>query len=936
MPNISWNEIRHRALAFSRSWGEATREQADKQTFWNEFFDVFGLARRTVASFEEPVRRITGATGFIDLFWPGKLLVEHKSAGHSLEAAESQAFSYIRDLVNSGRKDEAPRYVLLSDFRHFALYDLEPEEQLGLPLFHGLHFHKTEFLLTELRDHVLAFAFIPGYKIHRFAEQDPANIKAVTLMAALHDTLRAGGYSGHDLERLLVRILFCLFAEDTGIFEPAAFELYIENRTQGDGSDLGARLNHLFRVLDTPSERRQHNLDETLASLPYVNGDLFSERLEFAEFNADQRNALLGCTRFDWSRISPAIFGALFQEVLTESERRHIGAHYTSERDILKVIRPLFLDALHTEFESIKADRSTRRRGRLDELRARLSNMRFLDPACGCGNFLVIVYRELRALELEILKEQHGTQQALTFDEVNRLSTIDVNQFYGIEIAEWPARIAEVALWLMDHQSNMRIHEAFGQPFLRLPLRNSPHIHFGNALPMDWNTLLPIAECSYVLGNPPFVGHHYQSEEQKADQQLVMRDIQARGVLDYVCNWYVKAAQYIQDTECKVAFVSTNSISQGEQAGILWTELFGRYRLKIIFAYQTFPWESEARGKAHVHVVIVGFTCHDLNDKHIYQNAETGAVRIEAANISPYLVPGPDRAFLPIRRPICAVPQMFWGNKPTDGGHLILSEQERQELIQEEPESARFIRRYMSGGDFIDNTVRYCLWLVDATPAELRRLPHVRARLERVAKFRTASRAETTRAYANRPSLFRQIAQPTSAYLAIPEVSSERRAYVPMDITAPEVICSNTTQFIPDAKSYDFGILTSAMHMAWVRRIAGRLESRLRYSNSLVYNNFPWPTNPTNAQQTRVEELAQAVLNARAQFPDSTLADLYDPLLMPASLLKAHQQLDRAVERCYRSEPFPTDQARVEFLFALYEQIVNPLLPPGKKTRRRA
>ena len=582
-----------------------------------------------------------------------------------------------------------PRYVLLSDFRRFALYDLEPEEQLDLPLFLGLHFHRTEFPLGELREHVLAFAFIPGYKLHRFTEQDPANLKAVALMATLHDTLRAGGYTGHDLERLLVRILFCLFAEDTGIFEPAAFELYIENRTQRDGSDLGARLNHLFRVLDTPPERRQHNLDEALSNLPYVNGELFSEQLEFAEFNTDQRNALLGCTHFDWSRISPAIFGALFQEVMTENERRHIGAHYTSERDILKVIRPLFLDSLRAEFEAIKADRSARRRGRLDELRARLSNLRFLDPACGCGNFLVIAYRELRSLELDILKEQHGAQQALTFDEVNRLSTIDVNQFYGIEIAEWPARIAEVALWLMDHQSNMRIHEAFGQPFLRLPLRNSPHIHVGNALRMDWNTLLANAECSYVLGNPPFVGKSLMDGSQKDDMMLVLREagrIPGGGALDYVTAWYLKAAKYINRALIEAAFVSTNSISQGEQPGILWNYLFSNFHLSINFAYQTFEWTSEARGRAHVHVVIIGFAQRARREKAIFHQDDGEMTSAHALNISPYLVEGGNAILLKCSKPISPVPECMYGNKPADGGFLILEDSDREKFLRDNPQ----------------------------------------------------------------------------------------------------------------------------------------------------------------------------------------------------------------------------------------------------------
>ncbi len=495
MPNISWNEIRHRAILFSRAWQDARREQADKQTFWNEFFEVFGLTRRTVASFEEPVRRMKGSTGFIDLLWPGKLIVEHKTAGHSLEAAESQAFEYIRDLAASGRQDEAPRYLLLSDFQRFALYDLEPDEQRELPLFRGVRFVRTEFPLSDLQHRIRDLAFIPGYKLHAPRKQNPADIRAVELLANLHDTLEAGGYGGHDLERLLVRLLvrllFCLFAEDTGITkEPSAFTAFLENRTQRDGSDLGSKLNQLFRVLDTPEDKRQKHLDEMLVVMPYVNGALFREKLEFAEFNADQRNALLACTRFDWARISPAVFGALFQEVI-RGRRRQIGAHYTSERDILKLIGPLFLDELRAEFDGILADRSTRQRARLDELHRKLASLRFLDPACGCGNFLVIAYRELRALELDVLKERHGTQQALSFTEVSTLSTVDVNQFYGIEIEEWPARIAEVALWLMDHQSNMRVHEAFGQPFVRLPLKQSPHIRCGNALRMDWNELLP-------------------------------------------------------------------------------------------------------------------------------------------------------------------------------------------------------------------------------------------------------------------------------------------------------------------------------------------------------------------------------------------------------------------------------------------------------------
>jgi hypothetical protein len=516
---LSWNEIRHHAIRFANEWAGETREEAEGKSFWDEFFTVFGIRRRLVATFEEPVKNIRGQYGFIDLFWPGVVLVEHKSFGKDLGKAESQAFRYIQDLARDGRVKEIPRYVIVSDFARIALHDLEPEEQIGLPLFAGRRVATVQFPLTEFHRHIHEFAFIPGYTQHKFAEQDPINIEAAEILGHLHDTLSFGGYAGHALERFLVRILFCLFAEDTGLFERDAFRLYIENRTAPDGSDLGLHLARLFEVLDTPLEKRQKNLDETLAAFPYVNGELFAERLAFADFNRDMRNAMLACTRFDWSRISPAIFGSLFQSIMQPKARRQIGAHYTSERDILKVVRSLFLDDLRAEFAARQADRSTARRARLEEFHGKLCSLKFLDPACGCGNFLVITYRELRQLELEILKELLGGQKELTLDEVNRLSQVDVDQFYGIEIGEWPTRIAEVALWLMDHQMNLKVSEAFGQLYQRLPLKKAPHIHCANALRTDWKSILPPAQCSYVLGNPPFVGKAFATPEQKADME---------------------------------------------------------------------------------------------------------------------------------------------------------------------------------------------------------------------------------------------------------------------------------------------------------------------------------------------------------------------------------------------------------------------------------
>src|ERR1019366_4870583 len=530
---LSWNEIRHNAIAFSKEWTGVKSKQAERQTFWNEFFNVFGIRRRVVASLEEPVKKISGGYGYIDLFWPGVVLVEHKSLGKDLGKAGSQAFRYIQDLAREGRTNEIPRYVIVSDFTRIALHDLEPEDQRVLPLLDTSRVATIELPLADFHKHIHDFAFIPGYKQHKFEDHDPINIEAVEIMGRLHDALEAGGYSGHQLERFLVRILFCLFSEDTGIFERESFKLYLLNRTSEDGSDLGLHLARLFDVLNTPPEKRQTNLDETLAAFAYVNGELFAESLGFADFNRDMRNALLACTGFDWSRISPAIFGSLFQAVMEPKERRQIGGHYTNERDILKVIRSLFLDDLRAEFERAKSSKAE-----LKRFHEKMAMLHFLDLACGCGNFLVITYRELRLLEIEILKLIHKADQRKL--NIQELSLVAVDAFYGIEISEWPARIAEVAMWLMDHQMNILLSEAFGQYFVRLPLKKSPTIVCGNALRLDWKKILPSDQCSYVLGNPPFVGKHLMTIEQEQDMRLVWGNTGGAGFLDYVTGWYRK------------------------------------------------------------------------------------------------------------------------------------------------------------------------------------------------------------------------------------------------------------------------------------------------------------------------------------------------------------------------------------------------------------
>jgi hypothetical protein len=915
---LSWNEIRHRAIAFSKEWAGEKSEQAEKQTYWNEFFNVFGIRRRVVASFEDPVKNIAGQYGYIDLFWPRVLLVEHKSLGKDLGKAESQAFRYIQDLVRAGRNNEIPRYVIVSDFARIALHDLEPDDQRVLPLLDTGRVHTVEFPLADFHKYIHNFAFVPGYQQHKFEEQDPINIEAVEIMGRLHDALEQGGYSGHQLERFLVRILFCLFAEDTGIFEREAFRLYLENRTADDGSDLGLHLARLFEVLNTPEEKRQKNLDETLAEFRYVNGDLFAEKLDFADFNLQMRIALLYCTGFDWSRISPAIFGSLFQAVMEPRERRQIGGHYTNERDILKVIRSLFLDDLRAEFERVKNSKAELRR-----FHERLASLRFLDPACGCGNFLVITYRELRLLEIDVLKQLYkgSNQQEL---DIQRLSLVDVDAFYGIEISEWPALIAEVAMWLMDHQMNIRLSEAFGQYFVRLPLKKSPTIKHGNALRLDWKKILPPEKCSYVLGNPPFVGKHYRTDEQRRDLLAVHDGVKSASDLDYVTAWYRKAAEYIQGTKIVVAFVSTNSITQGEQVPLLWPTLLKQYGIKLHFAHRTFSWESEARGAAHVHVVIIGFAAFDINSKRIYDYSsdKEQVTVLPVKNISPYLLEGSDTTIKKRTKPLSDVPEMRCGNKPSDGGHLILDDEERQALINTSPAAQRFLRRFMGSQELIDNTHRWCLWLKDAAPSEFRNIAAIMDRIERVNQFRLRSSAEPTREAATTPSLFFFISQPSTSYIAIPEVSSERRNYIPIGFLPAEVIASNKLYIIAQPSLHLFGILQSAMHMAWMRQVAGRLESRYQYSGAMVYNTFPWPETPSTKQRLAIETAAQEVLDERKKFPDASLADLYDPLSMPPDLVKAHAKLDRAVDLCYRPQP-PFSKAitniprHVSWLFAI-------------------
>ena len=920
---LSWNEIKDRALQFSKSWADAADEKSEAQRFWIDFFNIFGFTKQRVFAFEHAISKqgnaYQGNRGWIDLLWPGVLLVEHKSRGKDLDKAYDQAMNYFAGL----KQRDLPRYVIVCDFARFRLYDL-------------IHQTETVFALADLHKHIKRFGFIAGYETQTIKPQDPVNVKAAEQMGKLHDQLKASGYAGHPLEVLLVRLLFCLFADDTGIFQPAqSFREWIEQRTAEDGSNLGPLLAQLFQVLNTHESKRQKLLDEQIARFPFVNGTLFAEALPLASFDTAMREALLDCCGLNWSAISPAIFGALFQSIMDEKARRNLGAHNTSEENILKLIKPLFLDALWDEFNKVKTNRN-----RLFDFHKKLRTLTFFDPACGCGNFLVITYRELRLLELDVLRASMALERdsGQRLVDVQQLISVDVDQFYGIEIEEFPAQIAQVALWLVDHQMNSLVSEEFGAYYARIPLNTTPHVVHGNSLQLDWADVIVPERCSYVLGNPPFIGKQFQTADQKADMARVMQGMAGAGVLDFVAAWYIKAARYMQkNSAIRAAFVSTNSIVQGEQVGILWGRLLA-CGIHIHFAHRTFRWSNEARGVAAVHCVIIGFGLQDAAAKTLYEydDIRGDGHAVAAGNINPYLVDAPD-VVLPRRdKPICAVPEMLYGSKPVDNGAYLFSAAERRAFLKIEPSARHLFRRFMGATEFLYNEERWCLWLKDAAPGDLK-LPTVRQRIEQVKAFRAASKKPATRDMAAFATLFAEDRQRAKRYLVIPEVSSERRNYIPVGMFTDSIVQSNLNYMLPGGKLFELGVLSSAMHMAWVRYTCGRLKSDFRYSAGIVYNNYPWPDRLTPKQKLAIEAAAQEVLDQRSSYPEATLADLYDPVTMPPALLKAHQKLDAAVDAAYGKKSFKTGAERVAFLFALYQQYTS-LLPaePVAKQRKPA
>ena len=929
---LSWNEIRVRAASFARKWADAGYEKGETQSFYNDFFRIFGKRRESVARYEERVKRLDDTSGFIDLFWPGVLIVEQKSAGRDLEKAYEQAGGYFDALP----EHDKPRYILTSDFQRFELHDLLQRDVVA-------------FRLDQLPEHVEKFGFVLGVASRKFRDQDPANIEAAELVGKLHDSLRDAGYPRHDLERFLVRIVFCLFADDTGVFEPRDILLdFLEERTREDGTDLGPLLARIFQVVNTPEGQRAATLDEDLAAFPYVNGDLFADMIWIPDFNAEMREQLLTACRFNWSSISPAIFGSLFQSVMAPAERRAQGAHYTTEQNILKVIEPLFLDDLWEEFTRIKALRRGRK-ARLREFQERLGTLTFFDPACGCGNFLVIAYRELRRLELQVIREHERDETGAVASrlDVGSLSRLDVNQFYGIEIGEFPARIAEVALWMMDHLMNNELSLEFGQSYARIPLKQSPHIRCADALETDWEDLLPAEDCSFVFGNPPFGGAKFQSPEQRAQVRRIAALGGSGGTLDYVAAWFITAGEYIHKSgppaqRARIGFVATNSITQGEQVAQLWPILFGRCGLEIAYAHRTFAWGSDARGMAHVHVVIIGLDDRDgvpaVRRLFSYEDLKGDPHESPHAVLSPYLfdaggLADPNLVVRKESRPINGMAVLRYGSQPIDGGHYIFNSEERSAFVESEPDAASLFSPFIGAREYLHGENRWILALADAEPTKLARLPMVRGRIAAVRDYRLESKRPVTRDLAAFPTSFAFTTIPTTPYLLVPEVSSERREYVPIGWLEPPAIPSNLVRILENATLADFALLTSAMHMAWLRHIGGRLKSDYRYSIGLVYNTFPLPQK--EADLSSLEPLAEAVLDARAAHTDATPADLYDPDLMPVNLRRAHQALDRAVDRLYRPRKFAAERERVEHLFMLYERMRAPLVASGKKKTRR-
>ena len=906
-------DIKSRAAQFAERYKSTTYERGEAQTFYNDFFRVFGVERFGNAVFERYVKTLGGKHhGYIDLLWPKVLLAEHKSVGHDLQKALEQAQDYMIELS----QDERPQYMLACDFQNFVLVDLDAKE-------------RHEFELAELPDKIDLFDFIRGRKRQGIASQEPVSIKAAEMMGKVYDALKDNGYPEHDAARLLTKLTFCFFADDTGIFSPRGILLdYLEN-TSDDGVDLGPRLVNLFDILNTAKEKRQKNTSAELNQFEHINGDLFGSSHSIPRFDGKTRAKILKAAKFNWEPVSPAIFGSLFQSVMSPEERRDSGAHYTTEENIMKVVGPLFLDDLRAEFYRIKERKDAGRKKALDKFRKKLADLKFLDPACGAGNFLIVSYKQLRRLELDAIKEMYPPDPRTERFDAAGMPLVNVDQFCGIELNGFSARISEAAMWMMDHLMNNEISSVYGDSYIRLPLKERANILNADALETDWNDVLPSAECSYILGNPPFGGSKMMSGDQRAQVRKIADLGGSGGTLDYVTAWFIKAVKYAPDAP--LGLVATNSITQGEQVAQLWPVLL-KDGTEIAFAHKSFKWNSDAAYKAHVHVVVIGLA-RNVEHKRLFD----GTTEENPWYISPYLVGANYRTPLVSEspNPLNGLAEIRDGIAPLDDGNFTFTKEAKEEFLVREPQAAKFMRPYIGAKEFINGIERWILYLQDTEPSELRALPEVMKCINRTIEYRTSCNRKQTRKLASNPTKFGWGVIPSNTFLLIPRVSSERREYIPIAYVEPPTIPSCLVMVIQDATPGLFGLLTSKMHMVWLSRIGSRLEERYRYSAGLVYNTFPLP----DADSQSIGQYAQAVLDARTNHPGQTLADLYDPRTMPADLRKAHEKLDKAVDRLYRREPFKDDHERLEFLLERYGAMVQnnqKLIQEPKRKRRKA
>ena len=917
---LSRNEMRARAVTFAARWKDETSERGQSQSFWTEFLDIYGVDRKRVAAFEQLAKRTsTGNYGFIDLYWPGVLIAEQKSAGKDLAEAEKQALDYLTDIKQS----DFPGLVITSDFGHIRILDLEAKNP-----------QPVEIKTADLGKEYERFLFIAGYAKQTFEQEIEANVEASELMGQLYDAAEAAGYKDHEANVLLTRLLFLMFGDDTAMWARGLFYSFVHDRTSDDASDLGAQLAMLFQVLNTPEAERPKNLDQTLVDFPYVNGGLFSENLRIAAFTADMRHALIKAMRFGWGGISPAVFGSLFQSVKSKELRRELGEHYTTETAIMRVIGPLFLDELKERLSSAKGSPQ-----KLRNLRKELATYNFLDPACGCGNFLIVAYREMRRIELGILKQLRDLKEdsQLSLDPTLGLQ-VSIAQFAGIEIEEWPAKVAETAMFLVDHQMNLELAEEFGLTPDRLPIKSMLNVRVANALRLDWRDVCAITDSTIIMGNPPFLGASMLSTEQQDDVDQVWGDLRGAGNLDYVTCWYKRAAEHVGQSMTRVAFVSTNSLSQGQQPPVMWPTLKDA-GFDLDFAHRTFDWVSEAKGGAAVHVIILGFSRRPKPAQRplYFYDELRGLPRIEMVRqINSYLV---DAAWVTVsnqRTPLQeGVQRMDYGSKPADKGFLSnIDEADEGDIKLLDPVAAKYLRRLIGAEELINGGSRWCLWLVDAEPADLRTSAELRRRVEGVRDFRLSSKKQKTKEQAATPHLFQEIRQPSSDYLAVPAHSSEHRRYVPMALMPSTAIASNALLTIPNADHYTFGVLNGRPFQVWNATVSGRLGSSFRISAEITYNNYPWP-DVYGATRTAIEAAAQGVLAVRDAHPGASLADLYDPLSMPADLTKAHQDLDKAVLTAYGLKPAVTDAEVLGELFSRYEQLVAPTAEIMGKKRKK-